>query len=123
MIRPPPRSTRTDTLFPYTTLFRSGTAAVDKDSSGHRPARPAARRRREARRRGRRQIARHGRPMAGRRWSAAVVAGPALWPWPAPVARHLGARGGGAGRPVAGRRLFPRWRLGTRRTDASLRWG
>src|SRR3546814_1496933 len=25
MIRPPPRSTRTDTLFPYTTLFRSGT--------------------------------------------------------------------------------------------------
>src|SRR3546814_10527238 len=27
MIRPPPRSTRTDTLFPYTTLFRS--AALD----------------------------------------------------------------------------------------------
>src|SRR3546814_19146850 len=27
MIRPPPRSTRTDTLFPYTTLFRSGCAA------------------------------------------------------------------------------------------------
>src|SRR3546814_12836859 len=27
MIRPPPRSTRTDTLFPYTTLFRSGRAA------------------------------------------------------------------------------------------------
>src|SRR3546814_1151056 len=26
MIRPPPRSTRTDTLFPYTTLFRSLTA-------------------------------------------------------------------------------------------------
>src|SRR3546814_14380377 len=24
MIRPPPRSTRTNTLFPYTTLFRSG---------------------------------------------------------------------------------------------------
>src|SRR3546814_3056971 len=24
MSRPPPRSTRTDTLFPYTTLFRSG---------------------------------------------------------------------------------------------------
>src|SRR3546814_9418662 len=23
MVRPPPRSTRTDTLFPYTTLFRS----------------------------------------------------------------------------------------------------
>src|SRR3546814_6089462 len=28
MIRRPPRSTRTDTLFPYTTLFRSG-AAID----------------------------------------------------------------------------------------------
>src|SRR3546814_14052509 len=26
MIRPPPRSTRTDTLFPYTTLFRSDQA-------------------------------------------------------------------------------------------------
>src|SRR3546814_19362544 len=29
MIRRPPRSTRTDTLFPYTTLFRSG--RVDRD--------------------------------------------------------------------------------------------
>src|SRR3546814_13975135 len=28
MIRRPPRSTRTDTLFPYTTLFRSAEAAV-----------------------------------------------------------------------------------------------
>src|SRR3546814_4740488 len=28
MIRRPPRSTRTDTLFPYTTLFRSGDTAV-----------------------------------------------------------------------------------------------
>src|SRR3546814_12765939 len=27
MIRRPPRSTRTDTLFPYTTLFRSGPIA------------------------------------------------------------------------------------------------
>src|SRR3546814_7231168 len=27
MIRRPPRSTRTDTLFPYTTLFRSGGGA------------------------------------------------------------------------------------------------
>src|SRR3546814_15152793 len=27
MIRPPPTSTRTDTLFPYTTLFRSGGTA------------------------------------------------------------------------------------------------
>src|SRR3546814_963790 len=28
MIRRPPRSTRTDTLFPYTTLFRSGSLAL-----------------------------------------------------------------------------------------------
>src|SRR3546814_15195449 len=28
MIRPPPISTRTDTLFPYTTLFRSGVEEV-----------------------------------------------------------------------------------------------
>src|SRR3546814_14092013 len=28
MIRRPPRSTRTDTLFPYTTLFRSGSSNV-----------------------------------------------------------------------------------------------
>src|SRR3546814_11199303 len=34
-IRRPPRSTRTDTLFPYTTLFRS--------LPGERPRRPAAR--------------------------------------------------------------------------------
>src|SRR3546814_4424598 len=30
MIRRPPRSTRTDTLFPYTTLFRSGAAVADR---------------------------------------------------------------------------------------------
>src|SRR3546814_16711099 len=32
MIRRPPRSTRTDTLFPYTTLFRSG---VEEHADGH----------------------------------------------------------------------------------------
>src|SRR3546814_5233595 len=31
MIRRPPRSTRTDTLFPYTTLFRSPPAAKDAE--------------------------------------------------------------------------------------------
>src|SRR3546814_3948500 len=38
MIRQPPRSTRTDTLFPYTTLFRSefwvATGAPDDTSAG-----------------------------------------------------------------------------------------
>src|SRR3546814_3817066 len=33
MIRRPPRSTRTDTLFPYTTLFRSGTEATRRGGS------------------------------------------------------------------------------------------
>src|SRR3546814_11861000 len=31
MIRRPPRSTRTDTLFPYTTLFRSSNASIRAD--------------------------------------------------------------------------------------------
>src|SRR3546814_7332306 len=31
MIRRPPRSTRTDTLFPYTTLFRSIDVALDEE--------------------------------------------------------------------------------------------
>src|SRR3546814_11282932 len=36
MIRRPPRSTRTDTLFPYTTLFRSGTGSFSKIRTNHR---------------------------------------------------------------------------------------
>src|SRR3546814_1922052 len=46
MIRRPPRSTRTDTLFPYTTLFRSGPAECRSDLPALRlraPARPAPR--------------------------------------------------------------------------------
>src|SRR3546814_6849469 len=35
MIRRPPRSTRTDTLFPYTTLFRSGLSL--RDGKGAEP--------------------------------------------------------------------------------------
>src|SRR3546814_2240314 len=31
MVRRPPRSTRTDTLFPYTTLFRSAAALANSD--------------------------------------------------------------------------------------------
>src|SRR3546814_2087317 len=34
MIRRPPRSTRTDTLFPYTTLFRSDESARADDAEG-----------------------------------------------------------------------------------------
>src|SRR3546814_2575724 len=41
MIRRPPRSTRTDTLFPYTTLFRSATSAWISTSTGRVPSIPA----------------------------------------------------------------------------------
>src|SRR3546814_1585918 len=62
MIRRPPRSTRTDTLLPYTTLFRSQpfcpSAAMFPLSAAH-GARPAARRRR---------YRAHGR--AGLKWRA-----------------------------------------------------
>src|SRR3546814_9664243 len=37
MIRRPPRSTRTDTLFPYTTLFRSMSFWPNKGESDTRP--------------------------------------------------------------------------------------
>src|SRR3546814_6084699 len=37
MIRRPPRSTRTDTLFPYTTLFRSCGAARARADDPQRP--------------------------------------------------------------------------------------
>src|SRR3546814_2668575 len=41
MIRRPPRSTRTDTLFPYTTLFRSSRLAPDPHRLRAVPARRA----------------------------------------------------------------------------------
>src|SRR3546814_11675506 len=53
MIRRPPRSTRTDTLFPYTTLFRSkdardtverGEAEQQRQGQPARPGEPAERR-------------------------------------------------------------------------------
>src|SRR3546814_3475995 len=40
MIPRPPRSTRTDTLFPYTTLFRSG--LVEARRQGRKGGRPSA---------------------------------------------------------------------------------
>src|SRR3546814_12728805 len=42
MIRRPPRSTRTDTLFPYTTLFRSGWRCPRRPSSRKSPLDRAA---------------------------------------------------------------------------------
>src|SRR3546814_3165794 len=63
MIRRPPRSTRTDTLFPYTTLFRSGGAFKTLRAGGsvpykrdafdlHRPQAAAVQKRRRPPRRG-----------------------------------------------------------------------
>src|SRR3546814_7137648 len=53
MIRRPPRSTRTDTLFPYTTLFRSLAGQVPAlrrpDGVGRRPWRCPAQSRRHIR--------------------------------------------------------------------------
>src|SRR3546814_20390983 len=40
MIRRPPRSTRTDTLFPYTTLFRSAATAPVPPDRWRRPHKP-----------------------------------------------------------------------------------
>src|SRR3546814_1747278 len=57
MIRRPPRSTRTDTLFPYTTLFRSMHDRVDLHL---RPARQAGDADSGARRVRRLEIDRHG---------------------------------------------------------------
>src|SRR3546814_1037498 len=41
MIRRPPRSTLTDALFPYTTLFRSISAQADQDAVGLEVDQPA----------------------------------------------------------------------------------
>src|SRR3546814_2955705 len=40
MIRRPPRSTRTDTLFPYTTLFRSHTTQHDRSNEKQEDGQP-----------------------------------------------------------------------------------
>src|SRR3546814_17773478 len=45
MIRRPPRSTRTDTLFPYTTLFRSADTGIGVGLRGDRQAAGNLRRR------------------------------------------------------------------------------
>src|SRR3546814_251164 len=47
MIRRPPRSTRTDTLFPYTTLFRSPRGRPGREHQRRRPRCAALCRRRD----------------------------------------------------------------------------
>src|SRR3546814_2406057 len=72
MIRRPPRSTRTDTLFPYTTLFRSPLVRP-----GCSLTQPTRRNRRSCRR------ARHAKVrLAGSRLSQLYVAGPQRCTYP-----------------------------------------
>src|SRR3546814_14975177 len=77
MIRRPPRSTRTDTLFPYTTLFRS--------------CRPAPLRRRRA----------GLPPPASSKWRSAPAVGesPPAWPERRPAGRARSRPGRGAAGP------------------------
>src|SRR3546814_5576517 len=63
MIRRPPRSTRTDTLFPYTTLFRSRSRAGRRRGRRGVPAAPRLR----AARGGRRHIRVRNRRRSSRR--------------------------------------------------------
>src|SRR3546814_3509566 len=58
MIRRPPRSTRTDTLFPYTTLFRSASRSAPKEARSGRGSSPS---------RGQAQGPGRGRPVLHRR--------------------------------------------------------
>src|SRR3546814_7602555 len=69
MIRRPPRATRTDTLFPYTTLFRSRTRPRHAWATDGLPPRPATRRATRARRSvplRRREGPGHGAPLRSR---------------------------------------------------------
>src|SRR3546814_20676457 len=91
MIRRPPRSTRTDTLFPYTTLFRS----VAGDAGNPRGARAAARH--AATDRGHRAVSAPGH--------RAAAAAPAHPPCASGVVeRAAGPAGAATGVPGTGRR-------------------
>src|SRR3546814_2852850 len=69
MMRRPPRSTRTDTLFPYTTLFRSRASSSGRRAGGRSPAWPV-----RSRCRHRDRPNRDGRAAAG--WPAARSGNP-----------------------------------------------
>src|SRR3546814_9142140 len=80
MIRRPPRSTRTDTLFPYTTLFRSAkeSASSDGHAGQENPCRGRERERRgpaECRRRANDPRQSRDHPQRGRDRVAATARG------------------------------------------------
>src|SRR3546814_1421244 len=83
MIRRPPRSTRTDTLFPYTTLFRSdhgGRVGMAEETPGEKTEKPTQKRLRDAAQKGdvlqSKELATALVVMAGMVWIA--LAGPAI---------------------------------------------
>src|SRR3546814_9919771 len=112
MIRRPPRATRTDTLFPYTTLVRSGgrgTGVGRGDEDGERAARRARRQGGEDPRRPRREPRRRPgdpgvRVAGGAQDGAARTAGRGSLGRTAPVVRGAG----GAARAP--------WRAGDRKS-------
>src|SRR3546814_19951562 len=66
MIRRPPRSTRTDTLFPYTTLFRSGFQGAYIGSPGRIMAGP-------------KHFAGYGAALGGRDYDQVELSDSELW--------------------------------------------
>src|SRR3546814_497963 len=116
MIRPPPRSTRTDTLCPYTTLFRSRTRPVRHAARRSCPPSPRHRDRSQAARSSRR------RPGAGDlagddpggRVSGYGVVPPArpCAPQPRPYRARTADMGAHGPRPQSGRAHPPPLRLG-----------
>src|SRR3546814_16249153 len=96
MIRRPPRSTRTDTLFPYTTLFRSGVAE------------PGTRRKRTGRPREPEPVGHRRLAGAAGDQPASCLAGQAVHPIPA-AQDHARPRGvAGTGEAGGGNRGRPR---------------
>src|SRR3546814_4674712 len=103
MLRRPPRSTRTDTLFPYTTLFRSRLAPRRSRRRRDRRAPPACRALPDAGRGGRRAALPH------QARAALVVRSRTDGLAVRPAARHPAAAvGGAAGLLPQARRLIDR---------------
>src|SRR3546814_20091417 len=93
MIRRPPRSTRTDTLFPYTTLFRSNKVFSAKsmlaDANGSKRSHACRTRRRHVRKGVRRLSVRFGRtPDFRRRTSPTAQNCASATPPPTPHSTH-----------------------------------
>src|SRR3546814_16201616 len=86
MIRRPPRSTRTDTLFPYTTLFRSSSCAIvhHPNAAAQAAAMLPERMRVQTHLRSPGDQSRAGRPTAVRAALEAVLLAAALAVLPAP---------------------------------------